>query len=41
MISRPEFYAFLIILLIVIIRFEYHLREIGKDVRELRKKIDK
>jgi hypothetical protein len=39
MISRPEFYAFLIMLLFVVIRFEEHLREIKKELKALREKI--
>jgi hypothetical protein len=38
MISRPEFYAFLIMLLFVVIRFEDHLRNIRKELKELREK---
>jgi hypothetical protein len=36
MISRPEFYAFLVIALIVVIRFERQLREIRKELKALR-----
>jgi hypothetical protein len=36
MISRPEWYAFLILILLVVIRFEEQLRAIRKELKELR-----
>ncbi len=41
MISRPEFYAFLVLLLVVVIRFEDHLRGIRKELKGLRERMYK
>jgi hypothetical protein len=39
MISRPEWYAFLILLLFACIRFDEKLSAIRKELKELREKI--